>query len=111
MKVKRRTIVTDMDEYTCALTEELDKHLIGLGRFYSTYLLDTRDEEPTHLLAIRVLGRTIGDLELSDDMIIRRATIGSDCVSMFTVDPNEALKQFIGQELEITEEGGQEDVN
>lgn len=93
-------------EYTCELTEELDKQLFGhfvCCESYKVYILDDRDSYDPFTLALRVPGCTIGYIDVNEKWEIVEAKINDYALERFANNPNETLKQFIGQKLEVEE--------
>ena len=95
-----------IEEYQCELTKKLDS-LVGIGedfkcKHYHHYILADSGMINDKCLAIRVPGRTVGDICIDDNYIITEIGIGDDyIVKSYPDDVNKILKQFIGQKLEF----------
>ena len=93
--VPRRKLLHE--EYYCELTEKLTEILCGTSDLYRAYVCGTYMDKT---LAIRVPGCTIGYVELNIDNVIVKVTIYDYALNRFKDNPNETLKQFVGQKLE-----------
>lgn len=91
-------------EYYCNLTKELDT-IAGFSGRYKHYLLDVRDSFD-NFFAIRVPGRTIGDIELDNRTAIVNIVIAQDFVGNGNFYPRnirDVLSKYIGEVIECFE--------
>lgn len=94
---------SEMKEYICELTSELDKLAnIDPNGLRKHYILADNFCTEDKCLAIRVPGGTLGELEYNDDYIITRVFVDTDyVVKTYPIDVNEQIKKFVGQKIEF----------
>lgn len=83
----------------CSITHELDKHLYGLTGLYFTYLSKNDVIENWRPFTIRIPGRSIGIIDLTDDGTITNIEIMEYAKDSFDTDMSSVLNQFIGQKM------------
>lgn len=89
------------NEYYCEITKKLDE-ICGY-KCYKTYILDTRDLW-SNCLAIRVLGRTVGNIEIDKTGKIIKITLSKDLIGEGKRYPSNIygkLEKYIGEQLEL----------
>lgn len=94
------------DEYVCLITQTIDlesNKYINQSVNYVHYLLDYGIEHGTpHIYAIRIPGRTIGELIIDENNKITSICIYEDCIGpdnhidRFKTNINDVLKVYIG---------------
>ena len=94
------------DAYVCKLTRRLDE-LAGLDKqeeydlFYHYLLYDEWDKKHK-MLAIRVPGGTVGEIELDEDNDITHIAVDTNYViDTYPEDVNERIKEFIGVSIKL----------
>lgn len=108
MTLKHRNgwTVPGMAEYTCELTEALDK-AAGLdpeSRFRH-YVLDDGTRAGCYAMAIRVPGGTVGSMSVDADRKILEACVSTDNrIVSYPDDIREELDRFLGRALAFPEE-------
>ncbi len=94
------TDITRLLDRQCALKEK-PKH-------FKNYIYDSRDLWDKHTLAIRIPGRTVGEINIDDNGMITnididRVLIGED--NWYKENTNGELKQFLGMKVAFPELG------
>lgn len=91
-------------EYYSDITRLLDNQcgLQVIPKHFQNYIYDTRDLWDKHTLAIRIPGRTVGEINLDDNNVITnleidRVLIGES--NWYKENTNEELKKFIGMKV------------
>lgn len=96
------------DDFTCELTQEMDKHLkdglndIRLGWCTYLYQVDLLDNQG--FIAIRFPGATRGHIEVDDNNKVIDVQIYDTAKDSYKDTVKQAVKKFIGYTLVIAEE-------
>lgn len=97
-------------EYYSDITRILDNQcgLQMIPKHFKNYIYDTRDIWDKHTLAIRIPGRTVGEINIDDNGVITnveidRVLIGED--NWYKENVNEELKRFLGMKVVFPEMG------
>lgn len=97
--VGRSETLVKRGEYCCELTEGLTELLYAItSDLYRVYIVDRCQKSDD--LALRVPGCTIGYIKTDENNTIINAVIANYALKRFKTDPNEYLKEFIGQVIE-----------
>lgn len=97
---------TGMENYVCELTKELDRLADFLDKEYYDihhhYILIDKLNMKDKILAIRVPGGTVGDLELNEDFTIKSVKVDTNyVVKTYQKNVNGEIQKFVGMKLEI----------
>lgn len=95
------------EDYTCKITKEIDKYLIGLNPHYYSYLYDfgpfkkcnEHTTEEVYAYSIRSPGSTKGHIFVDENNIITELKFYEDSLHYFHPDVQKLEKEFIGYEL------------
>ncbi len=97
-------------EYYSDITRLLDRQcaLKEKPKHFKNYIYDSRDLWDKHTLAIRIPGRTVGEINIDDNGMITnididRVLIGED--NWYKENTNGELKQFLGMKVAFPELG------
>ena len=95
-------------EYYSDITRLLDNQcgLQMIPKHFKNYIYDTRDIWDKHTLAIRIPGRTVGEINIDDNGVITnveidRVLIGED--NWYKENVNEELQRFLGMKVVFPE--------